>query len=394
MSLNWFDRLDFWFPAYTTCGALIGLVIAALLGGVHAVVLVLALAALEFALSAGDGLDALTQLKERGPAWREQWMFGVPGLVIAVLVSRFLLPLAVIAVVGGTTPWQAVHLAFSSHDPYYRQISTAGSGFALFAVGLLLVMAARIAIERNNEWRRIRAYHRRMNASRRSLADLASGRKPKESRQISLLWALPAAVAVLAVVRGVGGGPTGDRILLAGLFGAATGMILVWIATSTQRRVNRELRTAGVAHWYPADTTAPSIADIGLLVLTDATLAVDSVASSFVVTANLIVISIGLGIGTLFIRDFAWRGSEMVKGDSALIRALGAPIGDTVARLWGFLSRTWALPCLPLATAGLLLANAYHPVSDVAKLALLLGAVLAIVLIPALIDRLLWLFGY
>jgi len=173
--LNWFDRLDFWFPAYTTCGALIGLVIAALLGGFHAVVLVLALAALEFALSAGDGLDALSQLKERGPAWRERWMFGVPGLVIAVLGSRFLLPLAVIALVGATTPWQAVHLAFSSHDPYYRQIRTAGSGFALFAVGLLFVMAARIAIERNNEWRRIRAYRRSRRTAATCAGDTGAG---------------------------------------------------------------------------------------------------------------------------------------------------------------------------------------------------------------------------
>jgi hypothetical protein len=258
----------------------VGLAAAGLLWGAAGFGLVLILAVLEISLSFDNAVVNASVLKRMAPLW--QRIFLTVGLLIAVFGMRLLLPLLVVGLTARLSPTGVLELAMNggrTHNGHsYREfLAMADPAIAGFGGIFLLMIFLDFAFqEKELHW-------------------LRWIERPLE--RLGRLDALPTVLALAALLftaRYLAAGH-GRTVLVAGLLGLATHLVVNGLSGVVESGV-REGRSTAVA-----TGKAAFLLFLHLEVL-DASFSFDGVVGAFAVSQNIFQITLGLGMGALYIR--------------------------------------------------------------------------------------------
>lgn len=229
------------------------------------------LAVLEISLSFDNALINASVIRRMTPKWQRRFLTW--GMAIAVFGMRLIFPLALVGVIAQVNPLSALLMAVQEPDRYAELMRSAHIPVVGFGGSFLLMVALRYFLDHQKEvhW---------LGALEAPLAKLG------HVRAIEALVALIVIVALTLVLKRTHPEESLTFIL------AAVGGVLAHLSL--------ELLNA-LVH---SDSSLPraSAALFVYLEVQDASFSFDGVVSSFAITHNLFLITIGLGIGAMFVR--------------------------------------------------------------------------------------------
>ena len=272
----------------------VGLIAAGLLWGAEGFGIVLILSVLEISLSFDNAVVNATVLKRMNPYWQK--IFLTVGVLIAVFGMRLVFPLLVVGLTAHLNPATVIDLALHSDQTYngstYAEyLEAANPAIAAFGgIFLLMIFLDFIFEEKDFNW-------------------LSWIEKPLE--KVGKLDAFSSVISlvVLALAANFFAGDNAETVLLSGLLGLATylavnGLSSVFEAGLEIDEDDEEAEQPGKA--------GKSIVQVGgkaafflflYLEVLDASFSFDGVVGAFAISQNIFMITLGLGIGAMYIRS-------------------------------------------------------------------------------------------
>ncbi|WP_354640127.1 DUF475 domain-containing protein [Kitasatospora camelliae] len=271
---------------------IVGLIAAGLFWGWEGFGVVLVLSILEISLSFDNAVVNATVLKRMNPYWQK--IFLTIGVLIAVFGMRLIFPLLVVVLTAQLSPGTVIDLALHEGKEYQgytygEYLEMANPAIAAFGgIFLLMIFLDFILEEKDFNW-------------------LRWIEKPLE--KIGKLDALSTLIALLtlALVANQFAGENAETVLLAGLLGLATYLAVNGLASVFESRLEDEAEAE-----EEAERTGKSIVQVGgkaafflflYLEVLDASFSFDGVVGAFAITQDLFMITLGLGIGAMYIRS-------------------------------------------------------------------------------------------
>ncbi|MEV8097812.1 DUF475 domain-containing protein [Kitasatospora sp. NPDC085879] len=271
---------------------IVGLIAAGLIWGAEGFGVVLILSILEISLSFDNAVVNATVLKRMNPFWQK--IFLTVGVLIAVFGMRLIFPLLVVGLTAHLAPGTVIELALDSSKTYNGQtyadyLEAANPAIAAFGgIFLLMIFLDFIFEEKDFNW-------------------LRWLEKPLE--KIGKLDALSSVIAlvVLALSSRLFAAEHAETVLLAGLMGLAT-----YLAVNGLSGVFESGLEEQEAAEEEAEKTGKSIIQVGgkaafflflYLEVLDASFSFDGVVGAFAISQDIFMITLGLGIGAMYIRS-------------------------------------------------------------------------------------------
>jgi hypothetical protein len=286
--------------------AAVGLAAALLYGGPTGLAIAAILAVLEISLSFDNAVVNATVLERMSAFW--QRLFLTLGVAIAVIGMRMAFPLVIVGITAKLSPAEAIGLALEKGDPqapgtYGYLMHEAHPAIAAFGgVFLLMLFLDFVFEEREIKW---------LSWLERPLA------------RIGKLDQLSVVVAMIAVaVAAYAFAPEGKTatVLVSGILGMVTYILVNSLGQvfesdeddeeiqnlpgihGTAERIEQVVSRGGNGQLALKVGKAAFFSFLYLEVL-DASFSFDGVVGAFAITADPIVMAIGLGIGALFVRS-------------------------------------------------------------------------------------------
>jgi hypothetical protein len=322
----------------------IALVVAFLYGGPQALILCLILGILEISLSFDNAVVNARILERMNPFWQK--MFLTLGIVIAVFGMRVLFPLLIVGITAKLNPIEAVNLALQKGDPhtpgtYGYLLHEAHPQIAAFG-GLFLLMLFLDFIFEDRDVKWIKALE----------VPLARFGKLEGASMMT-------ALSVLTVAGFLSGDKQGI-VLLAGLLGMISYLLVNGLGNLFDVDQDGDVdaddvltsRRSGAGGAAMLAGKAAFMLFLYLEVI-DASFSFDGVIGAFAITADPIIIALGLGlIGAMFVRsltvylvregtldefEFLDHGAHWAIGALAVILlvTITAPVNEVVTGLIG-----------------------------------------------------------
>jgi hypothetical protein len=256
------------------------MVVALLHGGVSAMVLVLLLGVLEVSLSFDNAVVNATVLQHMSPFWQK--MFLTVGVIVAAFGMRLLFPLLVVSVSAHLSPSDAFDLAL--HPPrngatYAGILHDSTPKTAAFGGTFLLMLFLNfIFTEREITW---------LSWLERPLARIG---------RINTISVVVCLAAVVIVGGYVAHNDRADVVMAAGALGMGAYLLVQGLGNLfSDENSNRPSNFAALS----------GLVLFVYLELLDMSFSFDGVVGAFAVTADPIVITLGLGfVGAMFVRSF------------------------------------------------------------------------------------------
>ncbi|HEV2403170.1 MAG TPA: DUF475 domain-containing protein [Candidatus Saccharimonadales bacterium] len=247
--------------------------------GIGAAALTLLLIAVEVAFSLDNAILNAKVLQILSPFWRR--MFLSIGVLIAVLGTRLLFPLLIVAISAhlsvGTT-WE-----IALHQPlrYSHELIHSHTAIAAFGGSFLMVLALYFFLFDSHE----RLWLERIEWRLQRLGNI---------------W-LPTVISLM-IVAGLSllagrMNRNSMQLLLSGCLGIGTYLAVHGIAAFLDRR------QGGVVYRRRSVSGSPALWLFLYLELLDASFSFDGVVGAFAITNNLLLIAVGLGVGALWVRS-------------------------------------------------------------------------------------------
>jgi hypothetical protein len=286
--------------------AAVGLAAALVYGGPTGLAIATILAILEISLSFDNAVVNATVLERMSPFW--QRLFLTLGIAIAVIGMRMAFPLIIVGITAKLSPIEAIGLALEKGDPdapgtYGYLMHEAHPAIAAFGgVFLLMLFLGFVLEEREIKW---------LSWLERPLA------------RIGKLDQLAVVVAMIAVaVAAYAFAPAGKTatVLVSGILGMVTYILVNGLGElfesdedgdevqnlpgihGAAERIEQVVNRGGNGQLAVKVGKAAFFSFLYLEVL-DASFSFDGVVGAFAITADPIVMAIGLGIGALFVRS-------------------------------------------------------------------------------------------
>ncbi|MEV7183298.1 DUF475 domain-containing protein [Kitasatospora sp. NPDC093102] len=270
----------------------IGLVAAGLLWGAQGFGIVLILSILEISLSFDNAVVNATVLKRMNPYWQK--IFLTVGVLIAVFGMRLVFPLLVVGLTAKLNPATVIDLALHSdktHEglTYAQYLEAANPAIAAFGgVFLLMIFLDFIFEEKDYNW-------------------LAWIERPLE--KVGKLEAFSSVVALVALLLASNffAGEHAETVLLAGVLGLVTYLAVNGLSSIFESGLEAEEEREEAA-----EKAGKSIMQVGgkaafflflYLEVLDASFSFDGVVGAFAISGDIFQITLGLGIGAMYIRS-------------------------------------------------------------------------------------------
>ncbi|MGF1429492.1 DUF475 domain-containing protein [Kitasatospora sp. LaBMicrA B282] len=281
-----------------------GLVAAGLIWGAEGFGVVLILAVLEISLSFDNAVVNATVLKRMNPFWQK--IFLTVGVLIAVFGMRLLFPLLVVGLTAHIGPSTVIDLALNSGHTYHgltyaQHLEAANPAIAAFGgIFLLMIFLDFVLDEKDFHW-------------------LRWIERPLE--RIGRLEALSSVIALgsLALAARFFAGSHAETVLLAGLLGLATylavnglsGVFESSLEDAEEDDEDADEGAEGEAAVAVARSGACALQVAGkaafflflYLEVLDASFSFDGVVGAFAISNDVFQITLGLGIGAMYIRS-------------------------------------------------------------------------------------------
>ena len=249
---------------------IVGLIGAFFWGGVKAFMIVGLLAILEVTLSFDNAVVNAKILKRMNALWQERFLTW--GILVAVFGTRVLLPMLIVAVSVGVPPWDIAVLAVNDPAQYAEMVANAHYAIGAFGGIFLLLISLKYFFDTQKDVHWIEYIERRF-------------------ARWGSIEAIEIALALLAILLlSVAVDPAHQAtVLFSGLVGALLFIVIEGVASSF------DVEAKGVA--------GSGMALFLYLNVLDSAFSLDGVVGAFALSADLVVIGIGLGIGAFFVRS-------------------------------------------------------------------------------------------
>ncbi len=259
----------------TLIGLILGFLIGFLSGGIKtglsALFIVVALAIIETSLSFDNAVVNAKVLKTMSEKWRKRFMTW--GIAIAVFGMRIVFPLVIVAILAKMGPFEALNLAITDATKYAEILKSSHIVLMGFGGAFLFMVALKyfFDVEKDVHW---------IDIVERPLARLGK----LEAVEITIVLLTLIGISKLLPHEST-------QFLIAGLYGLIAYVIV-----------------GGIGAFFEAPSLTLGVAKAGLasflyLEFLDASFSFDGVIASFVLTNNIFIIAIGLGIGAMFVRS-------------------------------------------------------------------------------------------
>lgn len=228
------------------------------------------LVVLEITLSFDNAVVNAKVLTKMNAKWQRRFLTW--GIFIAVFGTRIFLPILIVSIVAGISPWMISTIALFDPVHYGELLESAAPSIHAFGAVFLMLVALKYFLDSNKTRHWIRFIEKHLALWGRIEA-------------LEILFALFAVVAVSMFV------PASEQIsvLLAGMFGVI--VFIAMEAITSAFSVEAKVGASG------------SVALFLYLEVLDTAFSLDGVVGAFALTTALPVIAVGLGIGAYFVRS-------------------------------------------------------------------------------------------
>lgn len=255
-------------------GAILGWQMTGTVGGTFTIFFICCvLAALEISLSFDNAIVNANKLKHMRPEWRRRFLTW--GILIAVFGMRIVFPLLIVVVAAQIGPWQAIFLAAAEPAEYARILRDAHLPISAFGGTFLMMVALSFFFDHEKDVHWVHWLECRMS-------------KYASIRGVEVAFVL---VLILAISHLLGNQDQ-PIFLSAAIWGLLT-FLLVELVGSLLDRTQETLGGAAKG----------GLGAFLYLEVLDASFSFDGVIGAFVLTQNLFIIAIGLGIGAMYVRS-------------------------------------------------------------------------------------------
>jgi len=233
--------------------------------------LVIILALLEISLSFDNAVVNASVLDDMDVRWRRYFLTW--GILIAVFGMRLLFPILIVAVTAGLWPGEVFSIALEHPEEYAKHISTSHVEVSAFGGMFLLLVFLSFLFDRNKSvhW---------FGAIESKLAMMGK----LESIEIII------ASVVLLIVQSFLPDSSRLDLLIYGISGIILYLTVDSLSTTLSPAATQSMkRTGAVGFLY--------------LELLDASLSFDGVLGAFAITTDVVIITLGLAIGAMFVRN-------------------------------------------------------------------------------------------
>lgn len=246
--------------------------------GMSCVFIVLVLAILEISLSFDNAVVNAMKLEHMSNVWRHRFLTW--GIVIAVFGMRFLFPILVVAIFAGLSLTDAANIAFTNIEQYANYLQQTHAPIVTFGGMFLIMLFFNYFFNHKKELHWI---------------------KPIESRITSLdnfkgIEVLLSLLLLLATQKCV---PEEQRmsVMIAGVAGITMFLLIEGLTHLLEKHEQQR-----IANCAKGGACAGFVSFL-YLELIDASFSLDGVLGAFALSKDIIIISIGLAIGAMFVRS-------------------------------------------------------------------------------------------
>ncbi|MFF4318719.1 DUF475 domain-containing protein [Streptomyces sp. NPDC001568] len=281
----------------------LGLAVAVLYGGWAGFGVVAILSILEISVSFDNAVVNAGILKKMNAFWQK--IFLTVGILVAVFGMRLVFPVVIVAVSARIGPIEAVRLALDDKDTYQQLVTDAHPAIAAFGgIFLLMIFLDFIFEDRDIKW---------LGWLERPLAKL--GKIDMLSVCIALIALLVSATTFATMAHQHGGlhADKAETVLIAGTAGLITYLIVGGLSGYFENKLEEEEEREHEAEEearrsgrnVPAVVMAGKAAFFMFLYLEvlDASFSFDGVIAAFAITNDIVLMSLGLGIGAMYVRS-------------------------------------------------------------------------------------------
>ncbi|MFD9165380.1 DUF475 domain-containing protein [Streptomyces sp. NPDC059558] len=281
----------------------LGLIAAVLYGGWAGFGIVAILSILEISVSFDNAVVNAGILKKMNAFWQK--IFLTIGVLIAVFGMRLVFPVVIVAVSAGIGPIEAVQLALDERDTYQQLVTDAHPSIAAFGgMFLLMIFLDFIFEDRDFKW---------LGWLERPLAKL--GKIDMLSVCIALIVLLVSATTFATRAHQYGGvhADKAETVLIAGIAGLITYLVVGGLSGYFENKLEEEEEREHEAEAAArkSGTKVPAVVMAGkaafflflYLEVLDASFSFDGVIAAFAITNDIVLMSLGLGIGAMYVRS-------------------------------------------------------------------------------------------
>lgn len=248
----------------------LGLVIAFFWGGVNALALTVMLSILEVSLSFDNAVINSSVLQKMDEKWQERFL--IWGILIAVFVVRFLLPVFIVAIVTHLGLIDILYLAIQNPTEYSKHLEETKTTISGFGGIFLLLVFLSFIFDQKREIHWLGTLERKLNAI---------GKRGS----MEIIMALLVLLGIQAWL------PDSEQLSM--IIAGSVGIILFVILNSLTALLNRSV----------TQTKHSGAIQFLYLEVLDASFSLDGVIGAFAMTKDIVIILIGLGIGAIFVRS-------------------------------------------------------------------------------------------
>lgn len=249
---------------------LLGLSAAFLWGGIHALALTLMLSVLEISLSFDNAVLNSSVLQKMDARWQHRFLTW--GILIAVFVVRFLLPIIIVGFVTHLTLSDVFFLAIQKPSEYATLLEATKTTISSFGGIFLLLVFLSFLFDQKRDIYWLGSFEKKLNAIGKTKA-------------LHIILALVVLIGIQAFL------PEPEKLpaIIAGSVGIILFVILNSLTTLLNRNVTKVKHSGLIQFIY--------------LEVLDASFSLDGVIGAFAITKDIVTILIGLIIGAIFVRS-------------------------------------------------------------------------------------------
>lgn len=276
--------LEYFLESYIVTA--VGLICAFLWGehvhpgtGVACVFIALVLGALEISLSFDNAVVNAMKLEKMSHVWRHRFLTW--GIIIAVFGMRFLFPILVVSIFAKLSMIEVAKIAVTDVDKYAYYLQETHDPIVTFGGMFLIMLSLNYFFDNEKEVHWIRPVENWL-----SHLDHMKG--------IETLISLLALLATQYVV------PYEEKVsvMIAGISGIITYLAIDGFTHFLEKREQIRLNNCAVKA-----VGCTGLISFIYLELIDASFSLDGVLGAFAISKDIIIISIGLAIGAMFVRS-------------------------------------------------------------------------------------------
>lgn len=293
------------------------------------------LGVLEISLSFDNAVVNATKLKKMTPEWRHRFITW--GIAIAVFGMRFIFPLLVVSIFAHINILKVLDIALHNAHLYAHYLHQTHATIVTFGGTFLMMLFLGFFLNPKKEIDWIKPIEKFL-------------KKAPESKILDTLITL----AILDIVQMFQPAPIRISVIISGIAG-----ILTFLAIDTVSKKLEDMEEKREEKLHCPNPAKP-IACSGLisflyLELIDASFSLDGVLGAFALSHDIIIITIGLAIGAMFVRSLTIMFVEKETLDEFIYLEHGAHWAIGVLSALMFISTVISVPEVITGLSGLLL---------------------------------------